>query len=461
MCNSKMNSGLSGVLTQAGGGDEHPKPQDINQVAGSAETKSVAGVNGVTATTPQRGTVANSTAAGDEGVEPTPASATSAPAAQENLERLMGFHPLSNIFPMMGEDELKKLADDIAEHGLRESITTKEGKILDGRHRYLGCQQAGVAPKVVEYEGDDLAAFVVSKNCCRRHLTASQRAAIAADLLPHFQAEAKKRKLAGLGADGSGGRGKKKAGNLRGKTTKGLSTASNEGRATAQVGKALGVNDTYVRQAASVKEQAPAVFEQMKTGKVTLSAVAPELKKQRKPAELPKEKVPKWLADAVKPVNGARFDVIFTDEAGLYDATWCLGLKQAERFFSHIATPNAILLRIHKLGEPVPMDICRNMQGERFITTVVIEGADSKPGGFNLDVRHRLLAVYMLGEGFDCDTIVKPKTSIPSLHKTDDVFQLIATWLPDCKKLFLSDAPAPEGWTHLSPKKIAAERGKA
>ena len=40
----------------------------------------------------------------------------------------MPFHPLADLFPLPSEDELRALADDIADHGLREPIVTLEGK---------------------------------------------------------------------------------------------------------------------------------------------------------------------------------------------------------------------------------------------------------------------------------------------------------------------------------------------
>ena len=94
----------------------------------------------------------------------------------------MKFHELANIFPMLGEEELKDLCADIEKNGLAEPITVYEGKILDGRNRATACQRLGIEPKTVEYTGDDPVAFVLSKNLHRRHLTTSQRAMIADEL---------------------------------------------------------------------------------------------------------------------------------------------------------------------------------------------------------------------------------------------------------------------------------------
>src|ERR1700677_873101 len=52
---------------------------------------------------------------------------------------VLEFHPLAHIFPMLDDDELKTLAEDIKDKGLTEPITLYEGKVLDGRNRYRAC----------------------------------------------------------------------------------------------------------------------------------------------------------------------------------------------------------------------------------------------------------------------------------------------------------------------------------
>ena len=95
------------------------------------------------------------------------------------------FHPIAEIFPMLEEQDLKALAEDIKAKGLTEPITLYEGKILDGRNRYRACgfPLPDLSPEYfTQYEGDDPLGFVVSKNLHRRHLNESQRAAIAAEI---------------------------------------------------------------------------------------------------------------------------------------------------------------------------------------------------------------------------------------------------------------------------------------
>jgi len=86
-------------------------------------------------------------------------------------------HPLSAAFPAMPDADIESLADDIRKHGLREPGVLFEDKVLDGWHRYVACERAGVKFRSTELNGEDPVSFVLSHNLHRRHLTASQRAA--------------------------------------------------------------------------------------------------------------------------------------------------------------------------------------------------------------------------------------------------------------------------------------------
>jgi hypothetical protein len=92
------------------------------------------------------------------------------------------FHPLANIFPLMSEEEIDALGEDMLKHAQREPIWLYEGMILDGRNRYKACLLKGIEPRFAEYRCPDPLAFVASANLHRRHLDESQRAMIAAKL---------------------------------------------------------------------------------------------------------------------------------------------------------------------------------------------------------------------------------------------------------------------------------------
>jgi hypothetical protein len=95
------------------------------------------------------------------------------------------FHPLSNQFPLMGNEELQELANDIRAHGQREPLVLSENQILDGRNRCLACVEVGINPKFKRFSGswEEARDFVISANIHRRHLTSEQKREVIALLL--------------------------------------------------------------------------------------------------------------------------------------------------------------------------------------------------------------------------------------------------------------------------------------
>lgn len=96
-------------------------------------------------------------------------------------------HPAADAFPLMDEESLNGLADDIEANGLRRKIVLHNDLILDGRNRYLACIKLGIEPQFKTYEGpiepDDLARYVCSENLARRDLTPGARALCARRLV--------------------------------------------------------------------------------------------------------------------------------------------------------------------------------------------------------------------------------------------------------------------------------------
>jgi ParB-like chromosome segregation protein Spo0J len=90
-------------------------------------------------------------------------------------------HPDAALFPMLSQQELADLADDIKANGLHEPIKLDHtGEILvDGRNRERACHLAGIEPGYETLPSDiDIFAYIISTNLRRRHLTDEQRRAI-------------------------------------------------------------------------------------------------------------------------------------------------------------------------------------------------------------------------------------------------------------------------------------------
>lgn len=185
---------------------------------------------------------------------------------------------------MLPEGELSELANDIKTNGLKEKIWLYEGKILDGRNRWLACKQAGVEPKTTDYTGDTPASFVLSLNLHRRHLTPSQKATVAVEILPWFEREAKKRQATSTGGSKP---------QLRPKLDK-------ADRSDALAGQALGVGRSYVSDAKAIKQKAPQLFQQVKAGEKTIQQAKKELTRSgilQKLATMPTDKYRVVYAD--------------------------------------------------------------------------------------------------------------------------------------------------------------------
>lgn len=107
-------------------------------------------------------------------------------------------HPAAELFPMMNDDELEKLAADIRANGLREPVVLFEGQILDGRNRLRACELAETEPRFEQWDEDGSpVAFVLSRNLHRRHLDESQRAVVASRARELFKDEAAERQRSG------------------------------------------------------------------------------------------------------------------------------------------------------------------------------------------------------------------------------------------------------------------------
>ena len=163
--------------------------------------------------------------------------------------------PSSRNFPM---PSFRDLADDIAANGLRNPVVLLQGKILDGRNRYLACELAGVKPRFVEFQGDDPIGWVISQNLVRRHLTASQKAVVALDLLPLLEKEAKQRQR----------RSNEYRGNGRSATN--CADRNGKGKAAETAARIVGASPRYVEMAKSIKQKAPELLDKIRLGELTV-----------------------------------------------------------------------------------------------------------------------------------------------------------------------------------------------
>lgn len=84
-------------------------------------------------------------------------------------------HPAAAIFPMLSDDELTDLAEDIKANGLLHPIVLDaDGMLIDGRNRLAACALAGVEPTFTTLNGHDPVAFILASNVQRRQMSKGQ-----------------------------------------------------------------------------------------------------------------------------------------------------------------------------------------------------------------------------------------------------------------------------------------------
>ncbi len=196
-------------------------------------------------------------------------------------------HPVTELFPLMPDDEYGRLVADIADNGQLEPIKTHKGQIIDGRHRYRACCELGIKPQFQKWlEVGSITAYVISLNLHRRQLSQSQKAMIADEARDFFEAEAKERLKTSTG--GAEPRPVEKK------------PQAETGKSRDKAGKAFGVSGKMVDAARFIKQKAPEKAQEVKAGTKKISQASREIKKAEvaeKVATLPTEKYRVVYAD--------------------------------------------------------------------------------------------------------------------------------------------------------------------
>jgi len=195
------------------------------------------------------------------------------------------WHPAACIFPMLPDDELQELADDIREHGLNEPIVFFEGMILDGRNRWLACKFAGVEPRTREFSGTrrDALAYVWSTNI-RRNINSSQ-AAIAVAKREKLDAEYAST-VEAMRKEASSNKGGDRKSELQKIVTPKTSTEKQASSTDSKLAEAAGTNRTYVNKGRKIVEQAPELADKIERGEMTIPQASTEMRRVEKRKEL-------------------------------------------------------------------------------------------------------------------------------------------------------------------------------
>ena len=212
-------------------------------------------------------------------------------------------HPVASLFPMIDDESLNALAEDIKKNGQREPIIVAyldeamidEPVVIDGRNRHAACKLAGIEPEFKfvmslndrELSPQVIADWIISHNLHRRHLTTSQKAMVGQGYLAYLKEEAKKRQGE-----------RRDLGNIPPNSVECSDRTSNE--SAVQAAKLVGIGKNSIRDADFVAQNDPELAQQVRDSKVTVSAAAKRIREalNPKPKQTP-EQVAEKLAKAV------------------------------------------------------------------------------------------------------------------------------------------------------------------
>src|SRR5436190_2809434 len=189
------------------------------------------------------------------------------------------FHELADLFPMLCEEELSELADQIERDGFDPAhpIVLFEGKILDGRNRWMACDclrregRLASAPPFRPFDGESALQFVLRENIHRRHLDEGQRAVIARRLATMKQGA--RTDIASIGA-----------------------------MSQPEAAALLRVSRRSVQRVAEVAKKAPELLASIEQGKLTLHGATTAARRQTRPAPAAAQSIPE-----------GKFTVIYAD----------------------------------------------------------------------------------------------------------------------------------------------------
>ena len=270
------------------GSETPPDPAELDAAYGPAlvEARRLVAKGLLTADLPDNGGVAPSEVTAKEPVPPSEVSDDeSVPPSQDTEDDgepqteesaapnerattgnpLAGYkiHPVAAIFPLMVGKARAEFGADIKKNGLREPIVTHLGEVADGRNRLIGCIDAGVEPRFVEWTGTgSIVDWIISINIHRRHLTDQQRAMIAAKVAEVMAVDGRRRSAQNLRNSGS--------------HTENLDPESRaHGSSAEMAARMLNVSkDATAKAAAVLKKGSTGLIEAVKSGNVSLDAAS-------------------------------------------------------------------------------------------------------------------------------------------------------------------------------------------
>ena len=210
-------------------------------------------------------------------------------------------HRFAASLPPMRPNESRGLREAIARNGQQVPAVVFNGKLLDGRNRDNACAELGIPLRVIAYTGSEARAlmYVLDANVHRRELSKSQRAAVAAILVPVLAEDVAAERIEKIRAARLAALG----GEIRSSLTQSPSSTQSTVRSRDLAAQMMGVSTGYVQHALRVQRERPDLFEQLWNGTLNMPAALEQMEppvdvRTRKHMASARARVISWLRRA-------------------------------------------------------------------------------------------------------------------------------------------------------------------
>lgn len=219
-------------------------------------------------------------------------TAGSARPAETRAVGALTVHADAALIPWMRADEYSAFVDEIQRSGILTPIEiTAAGVVLNGRHRLKAAQQLGheQVPVRLVAPADELA-YMVGQALHHRHLSQSQRAALALELfdLTASRERSRTRQQQNLRHNEGGAE---------------VATLPPRGKTRETIARACGVSARVIQDAITVHDADPLLLQQVKNGSIAVHQAARRVRRQQRDTN---------LAPA-PPLPDGPFEIVYAD----------------------------------------------------------------------------------------------------------------------------------------------------
>src|SRR6056297_1140892 len=198
--------------------------------------------------------------------------------AIKGIQQIKSIHAACKSIPPIGKEDFDRLVDHIGEHGLLHRVQINaEGQLLDGRSRLMALHVLGtdITDKMIDVTNVD-PITIARANLARRNLdegtivsTVDQLAMLAVEYLEAEREQANIRKTEGARR---GGKAKATRSADTGKLTGAAPVSQKRAPTTNErVAEETGIPQRKLKAAETLQQQKPALADQVKSGKKSLS----------------------------------------------------------------------------------------------------------------------------------------------------------------------------------------------